>query len=114
METSPTAAPLAELIVRNGRKKGKRRPLKGPITIVGSTQGCDVRLDVPNVRPIHCLIALGVDGPHLRSWGADDTLVNGAPVLTRLLRDGDLLKVGAFEFEVRWTVPWRKRLTRSR
>jgi hypothetical protein len=105
METTPVETPPAELIVHNGRKHGTRRSLKNPVTIIGSTQGCDIRLDVPNVRPIHCLIALGRDGPHLRSWGPDDTLVNAEAVQTHLLEDGDLLRIGPFEFKVHCPIP---------
>lgn len=102
MDSSPVAA---ELIVRKGRQQGVRRTLKSPVTIIGSTKGCDVRLDVDSVRPIHCMIAIGPDGPCLRSWGADDTFVNDAPHITRQLRDGDILRVGPFEFAIHCPQP---------
>ena len=109
MDTFPTPSPFddgtAELIVRNGRQQGTRRTLKSPVTIIGSTKGCDVRLNVDSIRPFHCVIALGPSGLHLRSWGTDDTFVNGDAVQSRLLSDGDILKLGPFEFEVRWIVP---------
>ena len=104
MDTSSAAAGVAELIVDSGRKQGMRRPLNKPITIIGSTKGCDVRLDVPNVRPIHWMIA----------WcrGASSSVVvrtihfiNGEPVATLLLNDGDVLAVGPFKFKVHSTAP---------
>ncbi len=102
------ASPIAELIVRNGRQQGAGRRLSAPMTIIGSTKGCDVRLSVDSVRPIHCFIALGPNGPHLRSWAADDTFVNNSPVLTQNLCDGDVLRVGPFEFDFRWSAPLRE------
>jgi hypothetical protein len=82
MEPSSSASPEpsapAELIVRNGRQQGASRPLKVPVTIIGSSKGCDIRLNVESVRPVHCVIALGPEGPHLRSFGAGDTLVKPA------------------------------------
>jgi hypothetical protein len=99
------ASPIAELIVRNGRQQGAGRRLSGPVTIIGSTKGCDVRLNVDTVRPIHCFIALGPNGPHLRSWAPDDTFVNDSPVFNRVLCDGDVLRVGPFEFDIRWSAP---------
>jgi hypothetical protein len=99
------ASPIAELIVRNGRQQGAGRRLSGPVTIIGSAKGCDVRLNVDTVRPIHCFIALGPNGPYLRSWAADDTFVNDSPALNRTLYDGDVLRVGPFEFDIRWSAP---------
>jgi hypothetical protein len=95
----------AELIIRNGRQKGTRRPLRVPVTILGSAKGCDIRLNVNTVRPVHCMISLSTEGPYLRSWGADDTQVNDKPATSRLLRDADVIRIGQFEFEIRWSVP---------
>jgi len=104
MKPSPAgalpASTTAELIVRNGRQQGVRRPLTLPVTVVGSAKGCDVRLDVDGVRPIHCLIGWGPEGPLVRSWGGDETYVNDEQVLSRVLTDDDILRVGPFEFSI--------------
>ena len=105
MDASHAATRVAEMIVQNGRQRGARRPLTDAVTIIGSAQGCDVRLNVDTVRPIHCLLAIGPDGPHLRSWGADDTFVNGEPSSTCLLCDGDIVQVGPFKFAIGYTAP---------
>jgi len=91
-----------ELIVQGGRNDGVSRPLKMPVTLIGQAEGCDIRLNVDGVLPLHCVIALGADGPHLRSWGEQSTRVNDEPASTRLLSDGDLLQVGPFTFLVHW------------
>jgi pSer/pThr/pTyr-binding forkhead associated (FHA) protein len=109
MENTPPSPssipPAAELIVHNGRQKGARRPLKTPVTIIGSAKGCDIRLSVKNVRQVHCLITFDNNGPQIRSWGGNGTKVNGTPVVTQLLRDGDVIGIGPFEFVVQWSVP---------
>jgi hypothetical protein len=101
----PSAIAPAELLARSGQEAGARRPLLAPVTVVGSGPGCDVRLDDPSVQHVHCVIALTPAGPHMRSLDAADTFVNGEPINDKLLHDGDVLKVGLFEFELRWSVP---------
>jgi len=105
MSLTSTPTSLGELVLCNSRLQGARRSLKNPITIIGSAKGCDIQLEVDNVRPIHALIALGADGPHLRAWGVGDTLVNGVPQTTGPLHDDDRLTVGPFEFAIHWTAP---------
>src|SRR5947209_1915884 len=43
-------APLGELVLQNGRLSGARRPLAGPLTLIGQVAGCDVRLAVEGVN----------------------------------------------------------------
>ena len=33
--------PAGELVVRNGKRRGTRLPLRGPATVIGSADGCD-------------------------------------------------------------------------
>ncbi len=102
---SPPPAPEAgELVVQNGRHAGTRRPLATPLTVIGRSPGCDVRLNVDAVQPLHCAIFQAPGGLVLRDL-AGGTLVNDQPVTTCLLRDGDTLSVGPFQFGVRWEPP---------
>src|SRR5436305_15297940 len=71
--------PAGELVVRNGKRRGTRLPLRGPATVIGSADGCDVRLSGEGVEPVHCAIVLTTSGPLLRSWAPGETLVNGTP-----------------------------------
>jgi chromosome segregation ATPase len=98
----PAPPGFGELIVQGGRNHGASRALKMPVTLIGQAEGCDIRLNIDGVLPLHCVIALGADGPHLRSWDEASTQVNDEPTSTRLLSDGDLLQVGPFAFLVRW------------
>jgi hypothetical protein len=96
-------APPGELIVQNGRQAGARRPIVTPITLLGRAQGCDLRLNVEDVHPLHCALIPSSNGIVLRDLGSETgTFVNEQRVITCLLRDGDLLSVGPFRLLVRW------------
>lgn len=99
-KTTPPAGP-GDLVLQNGRQAGTRRPLGTPTTFIGRTQGCDIRLNVDGVDPMHCVLIPRADGIHLRDLNsAQGTSVNGEQVESALLCHGDLLKVGPFEFRV--------------
>ena len=100
-----SSEPIAgELIVRNGPDKGVVRTLLVPVTLVGSGESCDLRILDLLVRPVHCAVSVTPDGPHLRSVGGTMP-VNGVPSSSRLLRTGDILKVGPVELEIHWRLP---------
>jgi pSer/pThr/pTyr-binding forkhead associated (FHA) protein len=95
---------VGELIVRNGPDKGVVRTLLVPVTLVGSGESCDLRILDLTVRPVHCAVSVTPDGPHLRSVGGT-MRVNGVRSSSRLLRTGDILKVGPVELEIHWRLP---------
>lgn len=96
-----------ELVLQNGRQAGARRPLGAVTTFIGRAPNCDVRLNVDGVEPLHCLLVVGAGAVHLRDLNsAKGTFVNGDRVENAPLRNGDLLKVGPFQFRVELaTVP---------
>lgn len=104
MRREPEDRPYPErpaLIVTYGNTVRKHRPLDGDIVVLGRAPGCDVGLASPEVAPIHCVLARGLDGWRLRDCsGRAGTRVNGAEVANGLLKDGDTLQVGTFSFEV--------------
>ncbi len=79
MEQSADEPAAGELVVRNGKRKGTRLPLRHPVTLIGSADGCDVRLAGEGVGPVHCAVALTTAGPVLRA-GFTDRLVTGMPI----------------------------------
>jgi hypothetical protein len=96
----PALAPAGELVIDNGRLKGTRRALGVPLTCIGQGPACDLRLNVDGVSPLHCLIVHSPGGFVVRDMGgAGGTLLNGMPVTTAPLRDGDLLTVGPFQMK---------------
>jgi hypothetical protein len=95
-----------ELIVQNGHHSGARRPLEVPITIIGGAAGCDLRLNVPEVEPIHCVLASTSDGVTLRDLRTrHGTLVNGVPAHILTLQDGDIIDIGPLRLQLRLAVP---------
>lgn len=94
------AAP-GELIIQNGRLRDTRKALTAPITTVGRSEGCDLRLNAESVHAFHCVLAFSASGLTLRNLPADaETRVNGEAVTACPLRDGDLLSIGPFQFRV--------------
>src|SRR4051794_13586670 len=97
----PTPPAAGELVVHNGRLTGTRRPLSGTLTFVGRGEGCDVRLNVDGVSPLHCVLAHGADGLVVRDCQSEaGTFVNGERVASRAIHHGDVLGVGPFQFRV--------------
>jgi len=104
-QSSTCSEPLAgELIVRNGPDRGVSRSLLVPVTLVGRSESCDLRILDETVRTVHCAVSVTPDGPHLRSVGGL-TPVNGVPSSSRLLQTGDVVLVGPVELEVHWRLP---------
>jgi chromosome segregation ATPase len=93
-------APVGELIVQSGRLNGARKPLDPALTLFGSAEGCDVRLNAEGILPVHCALVCGAAGFVVRALSGAATLLNGRPVSESPIRDGDLLAVGAFQFRV--------------
>jgi chromosome segregation ATPase len=99
-EPKPTAT--AELVIQNGRLKGTRRPLMQPLTLIGREAGCDLRINVDGVQPLHCGLVNGFAGLFLRNLqNAGQTLVNGQAADNCPLKHGDIVAIGPFQFQVR-------------
>src|SRR6516162_4051387 len=90
----PEPPGLRGLVVQSGRGAGACHPVRAPVTLVGRSAGCDVRLEAAAVHGLHCLLAPVPGGIALRALYADGVKVNGRPAATAVLRDGDLLEVG--------------------
>ncbi len=101
-QTSSESAPAAaELVVQNGRQSGTRRQLGHPLTFLGRARGCDIRLNVDGIEPLHCLLVRCPDGLLLRDLdSASGTLVNGTRLASASLHDGDVLSIGPFQFRL--------------
>ncbi len=96
-----TRQEIGVLVLQTGRQAGARRPLGVPTTFVGRGPACDIRLNVAGVDPLHCLIVAGPDGVQIRDLdSAEGTYRNGTRTDQGLLCDGDILKVGPFQFRV--------------
>jgi pSer/pThr/pTyr-binding forkhead associated (FHA) protein len=102
-QTSVTTDPVlpipGELVVRNGRMRGVRRPVGVPVTLIGQAEVCDIRLNIAGIEPIQCLVIQGPAGFVLRDLGGGAvTLVNGEVASTQVLQHGDEIAIGPFQF----------------
>lgn len=101
-DRATSAEPAAELVIQNGRLKGTARPIFQPLTLIGRSADCDLRLNVDGIHALHCLLAQTPDGLMLRDLSGDGTVsVNGQAVSVSVLEEGDRMAVGPFQFQVR-------------
>lgn len=76
----------------------------GGLTRIGYAKACQVRVEGSGVEPVHCEISKSGTGYLLRDLAADShTTVNGQPVSTRTLMDGDSICVGGVEIRFNHT-----------
>ena len=94
-----------QMLVIQGRPRGKRLRFPPGEFIFGRGPECHVRPDGPSVSRQHCLLRVGIDGVHIRDLGSTNgTLVNGSRVREELpLKDGDLLQLGPLVLQLRCT-----------
>jgi hypothetical protein len=107
MEPGPTAPARGEVdaaCASHGELRlvnGHHRRLTAPFTVIGRADGCEVQLHAPTVGPVHCALVHVPGGLMLRDLQSDaGTLVNGDPVTLCMLREGDLIGIGPFQFHV--------------
>jgi len=96
------AASVGELIVQKGGRKGMRKPLNVPLTFIGRDKACDICLNVDGIAPQHCVLVHGPNGLIIRDLDSNKgTLVNGHPIASSRINDGDTLTVGPYEFLIK-------------
>jgi predicted component of type VI protein secretion system len=88
------------LIVVYGASKRKHKPLRGDVVVIGRSRSCDIGLVSPEVAPVHCVLLRLANGWRIRDCSGRATRINGRAVHEQMLRDGDVVQVGAFSFEV--------------
>ena len=100
--------PQVELEIARGQARNLRRPVHGPVFLVGTAPDCDLVLGDPQFAEVHAYIFVTEEGVSLRHLGSEPTvLVCGRTVESAYLRDGDTLRMGPYEFliSIRWPVP---------
>jgi pSer/pThr/pTyr-binding forkhead associated (FHA) protein len=94
------------LLVRYGSTQQSWKPLERDVLLIGRSIRCDLRLDSPEVAPIHCVLIRRADGWQVRDCGSQNgTRVNGRAVQEAPLHDGDVLQIGTFSFEAKLPCP---------
>ncbi|HUG18267.1 MAG TPA: FHA domain-containing protein [Planctomycetaceae bacterium] len=80
---------------------GESWTINRPITLVGSSSRCRLKLSHKSVSKVHCSLLLMPDGLWVVDLlGKDGTFVDGQPVRYTRIADGSSLKVGRFTFRV--------------
>ena len=68
-------------------------------TTIGGGPRCSLRLRGDGVRPLHCVISHGQEGPKVRRWSAD-TQLNGQAFTDEPLSVGDCLTLGQLDLVI--------------
>lgn len=93
---------MPELIIQSGKLRGKRLVLPDNEIFIGRDEDCHVRLTSSLISRKHCALEGTPEGLWVRDLGSQNgTLVNDVPITDRvLLKAGDVLQVGAIQFQV--------------
>lgn len=93
---------MPELIIQSGKLRGKRLVLPDTEIFIGRDEDCHVRLTSSLISRKHCALEGSLEGLWVRDLGSQNgTLVNDSPITERvLLKAGDVLQVGAVQFQV--------------
>jgi len=92
-----------KLVVVSGQRAGEELPVAGPKFFIGRAEDCQLRPRSDLVSRHHCVLIVEEAYVAVRDFGSKNgTVVNDGTVKgEQELKDGDRLKVGDLEFEVR-------------
>lgn len=94
---SPSPRDPLLLLERNGETS--RFPITQDIVSIGRSAANGIRLDDTNISKRHCLLVKTPDGVKIVDLeSTNGTFINEKPVKEGVLRDGDQLRVGPFQF----------------
>jgi pSer/pThr/pTyr-binding forkhead associated (FHA) protein len=93
---------VPQLLPVHGPGDRRPRPLDRDVATIGRARGCDLCLEASDVSTVHCMIFRATGGYQLRDCNSrTGTRINGEQVRgSRLVRDGDILQIGPFSFEL--------------
>ncbi len=97
--------PRVQLEIIRGRARNRMRTVDSAAFLVGTTGDCDLVLGDLRFPSAHAYFLRSRQGVSIRYLGAGPELtVNGEPVQTTILRDGDRIRTGTYEFRIhiRW------------
>jgi predicted component of type VI protein secretion system len=94
--------PKVSLEIERGEARRKSRPVAGPVFLVGSAPDCDLVLGDPRFSDVHWYLFLKADRVLLRCLATEpEVKVQGRPVASAALSDGDHISSGGYGFRVR-------------
>ena len=100
---TPSAGPRVQLVTDHGETRVDCRRV---VTLIGSRSGCKIRLRHPHVSPVHAAIVN--DGAHVIAidlGSRPGSLLNDLKLEQERLNDGDVLRIGSWDFHVELEEP---------
>ncbi|MCH8965472.1 MAG: FHA domain-containing protein, partial [Planctomycetes bacterium] len=102
LPTLALSAPRVQLTsLRADPSQQRTLNIRQPVTLIGSREGCKVRLRHPQVSSSHCAIVITGTQVFLRDLGSrKGTYLNEQVVELEELHDGDEIRIRSFRFKV--------------
>ena len=101
--------PLSELgvslLIRRGQTASRVRPVNSEKFLIGSGTACDLQLGGDQLPALHSILHVDAADVWIEAISAQSLVVNHHAVESCLLRNGDRVEVGPFEFQMRIESP---------
>lgn len=109
--------PFARLVFTLADGTGGSKDILRATTLIGSMEGCNIRIESSEVSAAHCVITVDAGVLRIRDLRSQaGTKVNGKAVTVAELSNGDKIRVGRFRFRVETnleTTPQRRALSET-
>ncbi len=92
--------PTVHLEIVRGRAKQRRRAVEVPAFLIGRAGDCDLVLADAQIPEVHAYLFVTQHMVTIRHLSGPELTVNGQPVSTALLADGDRIRTGPYEFQI--------------
>lgn len=100
----PNTAPRLALVPRSGKGDGQRIICRRAVTLIGSRDGCKLRLQSAQVDPVHvAIVQTGGAVFAIDLVTQAGTYLNDLRLEHEMLTDGDVIRVGPWSFAVELT-----------
>jgi len=96
---SQSGTDALEFRVSRASESWRRLRLTGNRYTFGNADGCTIRLNDPSLRPMHAVLIRDASGVLIRTY-AVPVEVNGTETTEATLQEGDVLRLGIYEFEL--------------
>ena len=94
--------PKVELEIVRGQARRLVREVSGPVFLIGTAHDCDLIFGDPQFPEVYAYLFITEHGVSLRHLGVGPVItVNSRSVQSTQLFDGDMLRMGSYEFHVR-------------
>ena len=93
--------PKVRLEICRGRARNKHREVTQPVFLIGTAQDCDLVLSDPQYPESYAYLFLNEEDVSIRYLDVGpELMVEGQPVQSAQLRDGERIQTGPYEFRI--------------